>query len=132
MRILWYRLQAELKNILWRMVCGVITQFMLFQEYTTGKRNAVLSTISDNCNSDFIFIGIDKQIYKQVWKSWCEKTTSGYTEKGFRKKAKRACKDTLPLLLKSKMAASRGRAAMSDFNHPKESKLSVKKDCSLL
>ena len=107
------------------MAYGVITQFMLFQEYTTEKRSTVLTTISENSNSDFILIGIDKQINKQVGKSWYEKTTLGYSEKGFRKKAKRTCKGTLPLMLKSKMAASRRLAAMSDLNHLKESELSV-------
>ena len=52
---------------------GVVTQFILFQEYTTEKRSAVLSTISENSDSDFILIGIDKKIYKQVGKNWYEK-----------------------------------------------------------
>ena len=46
-RILWKRLQADLKNILWKTVNGVITQFMLFEEYTTEKRSTVLSTSSE-------------------------------------------------------------------------------------
>ena len=57
MRILWKRLQADLKNILWKTVYGVITQFMLlFQEYTTEKGNTVLSTSLENFNPDFILI----------------------------------------------------------------------------
>ena len=107
---------------------GVVTQFMLFQEYTTEKRSAVLSTISENSNSDFILIGIDKKIYKQVGKNWYEKkTTLGYTEKGFRKKAKRTCKGTLPLMLKSKMAASRVQASILDFNTSRNLSSSFKK-----
>ena len=41
---------------IWKTVYGAITQFMLFQESTTEKRSTVLSTSSENFNSDFILI----------------------------------------------------------------------------
>ena len=104
------------KMNIWKTEYGVITQFMLlFQEYTTEKRSTVLSTSSENFNSDFILIVLTNRFIKQVGKSWYEKTTLGYTEKGFRKKAKRTCKGTMPLILKSKMAAS----FILDFNTPR-------------
>ena len=66
MRILWKRLPANLKNILWKTVYGVITQFMLFQEYTTAKRSTVLSTSSEKFNSDLIFLQECKREHVKV------------------------------------------------------------------
>ena len=49
---------------------------------------------------------------KQAGKSWYEKTTLEYTYK-------ENSKATIPLMLKSKMAASRGLATILDFNIPR-------------
>ena len=73
-RILWKRLLADLKNILWKTVYGVITQFMLlFQEYTTEKRSTVLSTSSGNFNSDFILIVLTNKFINKLGRAGTKK-----------------------------------------------------------
>ena len=89
MRILWKRLQADLKNILWKTVYCVITQFMLlFQEYTTEKRSTALSTSSENLNSHFILIVLKNKFINKLGRAGMKKPRWVYTEKGFRKNAK--------------------------------------------
>ena len=52
---------------------GVITQFRLFEKYTTEKRSTVVFTSSENSNSDFILIALKNKFINKLGRAGVKK-----------------------------------------------------------
>lgn len=73
-RIVWKRLQADLKYIyLGKGVRCHYSIHVIIQEYTTGKHSTVLSTSSENFNSDFILIVLTNKFINKLGRAGTKK-----------------------------------------------------------